>query len=112
MECAPISVWHLEPGGNWGVFCWCGGGFGEPRSGFAHAFGGFGRAAGVDFLFDHGADFGVDVFPVLEGAGEDGFADAAKETAGDLFDESGALGVIEDFADENSGLGEVVILGA
>src|SRR5690348_13153661 len=81
-------------------------------SAFSHSLGGFDAAPRSDLPFDRGSDIGVDRPPVGQGAFENRRADAAEQTARHLIDQRRALHVIEHLTHKNSGLREIVVLGA
>src|SRR3546814_3138013 len=58
------------------------------------------------------ADICIDVLPILEGAAQHRLTNTAKQAAGNLVDQSLALGVVEHLSDQDAGLGEVVVVGS
>src|SRR3546814_8132012 len=58
------------------------------------------------------ADICIDVLPILEGAAQHRLTNTAKQAAGNLVDQSLALGVVEHLSDQDAGLGEVVVGGS
>src|SRR5690606_14252588 len=77
-------------------------------SGFAHAGHRLGRSTRTNLLFDPATYFGVDALPVVEGTLQHRAAHAAQQAAGHLFDQPGALRVVEHFTHQGARLAEVV----
>src|SRR5690606_26410603 len=75
-----------------------------------HSFGGFAALAVPNFFLDPGANLGIDVLPVLEGAAQDRLAHAAEQASSDLIDQLAPLLFVEDLTHEDSGLAEVIII--
>src|SRR5690554_4524634 len=79
-------------------------------SGFAHAFGRLPGSPRTHLLFDPATDVRVDAFPVIKGAFQHRATHTAEQAASHLFDQVGALLVVEYLAYQSARLAEVVIL--